>query len=122
VSRVIHFDISAKEPQKAVEFYTNVFGWRFEKWNNPGMEYWLVMTGDEKAPGIDGGLGLGDPVRSVVNTIGVNDLDATLAKIREHGGKVVQPRGPIPGVGWYAAFEDPTGNQFGLMQEDRSAK
>jgi predicted enzyme related to lactoylglutathione lyase len=35
---------------------------------------------------------------------------------------VLSPRTPLPGVGWYAAFEDPTGNQFGLEQNDPSAR
>ena len=52
----------------------------------------------------------------------VADLDAVLAKVTENGGKVKQPRGPIPGVGWYAAFVDPTGNAFGLMQADTAAR
>ncbi len=122
MSRVVHFDIMAKEPQKAVEFYSAVFGWKFDKWDNPMMEYWLITTGDKKTPGIDGGLGPGEPVKSAVNTIGVEDLEVTLARILQHGGKVLQPKGPIPGVGWFASFEDPTGNQFGLMQNDPAAK
>jgi hypothetical protein len=122
MSRVVHFEIMAREPQKAVDFYSNVLGWKFRKWNNPGMDYWLITTGDDKVPGINGGLGPGDPVKEVVNTIGIADLDATLKKVVQHGGKVLQPRGPLPGVGWYAAFEDPVGNRFGLMQADPAAK
>jgi predicted enzyme related to lactoylglutathione lyase len=112
----------AKEPQQAVDFYSKVLGWKFQKWDNPTMDYWLITTGDEKLPGINGGLGPGDPVKAIVNTIGVADLDATLMRIVQHGGKVLQPRGPLPGVGWYAAFEDSVGNQFGLMQSDPAAK
>lgn len=122
MSRVVHFEIMAKEPQMAADFYSKVLGWKFQKWDNPGMDYWLITTGDDKEPGINGGLGPGDPVKAVVNTIGVADLDGTLNKVVEHGGKVAQPRGPIPGVGWYAAFEDPAGNLLGLMQDDPTAK
>jgi predicted enzyme related to lactoylglutathione lyase len=122
MSRVVHFEIMAKEPQQAVDFYSKVLGWKFQKWDNPTMDYWLITTGDEKLPGINGGLGPGDPVKAIVNTIGVADLDATLMRIVQHGGKVLQPRGPLPGVGWYAAFEDSVGNQFGLMQSDPAAK
>lgn len=122
MSRVVHFEIMAKEPQQAVEFYSKVFGWKFHKWDNPGMDYWLITTGEDKVPGINGGLGPGDPVKTVVNTIGIADLDATVMRIVQHGGKVMQPRGPLPGVGWYAAFEDSVGNQFGLMQDDPAAK
>ncbi|MFO7674960.1 MAG: VOC family protein [bacterium] len=121
MGRVVHFDISAREPGKAVEFYGKVFGWTFQKWDGP-MEYWLVMTGDPAKPGIDGGLSQGEPLAQVVNTLDTEDLDATLGKVEENGGKVIQPRGPIPGVGWYAAFEGPDGNRFGLMQDDPQAK
>lgn len=57
----------------------------------------------------------------MVNTIGIADLDATLDKVEEHGGKVVQPRVARPGMGWFASFEDPVGNRPGLMQTDPSA-
>jgi predicted enzyme related to lactoylglutathione lyase len=122
MSRVVHFDMMAKEPPKAIEFYSKVFGWKFEKWNSPGMDYWLIMTGDAKTPGIDGGLAQGDQAGMMLNTIDVVDLDGALRKIQAGGGKVVMQRGAIPGVGWYARFEDPSGNQFGLMQADTTAK
>ena len=122
MSRVVHFEIMAKQPQQAIDFYSTVLSWEFQKWANPGMDYWLITTGEDKEPSINGGLGPGDPIKAVVNTIGVADLDATLKRITEHGGKVLRPRGAIPGVGWYAAFEDPAGNQLGLMQDDPAAK
>lgn len=121
MSRVIWFDMKAPEPKKAIDFYTAVFGWTFTKSNMP-MDYWLIKTGDEKAPGIDGGLASGTPVHPAVNTIGVEDLNATLEKVNLHGGKVLSPRSPIPGVGWFASFEDPSGNQFGLEQNDPLAR
>ena len=121
MSRVIWFDMRAREPKKAIDFHAAVFGWTFTKSKMP-MDYWLIKTGDEKAPGIDGGLGRGEPIHPVVNTIGVDNLNAALDRIQLHGGKVLSPRTPLPGVGWYAAFEDPTGNQFGLEQNDPSAR
>jgi uncharacterized protein len=119
--RVIHFDLTAKNPEKAVEFYTKVFGWEFKKWNST-MEYWLVMTGPENKPGINGGLSRGEPSKHVVLTIDVDSLDEMIKKIQANGGKITQSRGPIPGVGWYAAFRGPDGNELGLMQADPKAK
>ena len=86
------------------------------------MEYWLAGTGDRSKPGIDGGIGRGKPVDQVVLTLDTADLDAAVAKAFAAGAKVVQPRGPIPGVGWYAAVQAPDGNLFGLMQDDPGAK
>ncbi len=121
MSRVVWFDMRAHEPQKVIDFYSRVFGWQFKKSEIP-MDYWLIRTGDGKRPGIDGGLGRGDPIHPVVNTIGVDDLNAAVEQIQLHGGKLISARNPIPGVGWYAAFEDPSGNQFGLEQNDPAAR
>jgi predicted enzyme related to lactoylglutathione lyase len=120
--RVGHFDIMSENPEKTVEFYSKVFGWTFHKWEGP-MEYWLVGTGTDTEPGINGGLGRGKPVASdLVLTITGVKLDETLAKVQAAGGKVARPRGPIPGVGWYAAIVGPDGNLFGLIEEDPAAK
>jgi hypothetical protein len=119
--RIVHFDIAANNPEKAVEFYSKVFGWEFKKWNGP-MEYWLVMTGPENKPGIDGGLSRGEPLNKVVLTIDVISLDEMIEKIEANGGKIIMPKSPIPGVGWMANFQSPDGNAFCIMQEDRNAK
>src|SRR5262249_26811586 len=39
--RVIHFEISADDPQRAADFYARVFGWKITKWDGP-QPYWLV--------------------------------------------------------------------------------
>jgi predicted enzyme related to lactoylglutathione lyase len=118
MSRVVHFEIRAAEPQKVIDFYSSVLDWKFQKWSSSETEYWLVATGDDQTPGINGGLAPGSPVGAVVNTIGVSDLDETIDKVEEHGGRIVLPRVSRPGMGWYASFEDPVGNHFGLLQAD----
>jgi predicted enzyme related to lactoylglutathione lyase len=52
--RVVHFEIDAKKPENAIPFYEKVFGWKIEKWKGP-VDYWLIMTGKEKDPGIEWG-------------------------------------------------------------------
>jgi predicted enzyme related to lactoylglutathione lyase len=121
MARVVHFDISGNDPEKLVPFYEKIFEWKFSKWEGP-MEYWLIETGPEDQAGINGGLGRRQSDDRVVNTIGVNDIDTTLEQIRSMGGSVITKKGPIPGVGWFAQFQDPEGNIFGLMQDDPSAK
>ena len=36
--RVIHFEIHAEDPERAVTFYQRVFGWTCTKWSGP-VEY-----------------------------------------------------------------------------------
>ena len=54
-------------------------------------------------------------------TIPVKDLDDVLAKIHENGGRVVEPKMPIPGIGSYATCAEPGGLLLGLIQADPSA-
>ncbi len=121
MARVVHFEIPADDPQRASTFYKAVFGWDTQKWDGP-MDYWMMMTGDQEAPGINGGLVKktdGNPI--VVNTIDVEDLDATISKIEANGGSITVPKMPVPGVGWMAYFKDTEGNLHGIMQSDASA-
>ena len=117
--RVIHFEIPAKEPERAIAFYTQVFGWEFTRWEGP-MPYWLIKTGPADQPGIDGGLTL--QPGGVTNTLDVASLDDAVAKVESRGGSVVAPKMGIPGVGWLAYCKDTEGNVFGMMQADPNAK
>jgi len=47
MSRVVHFDLNAKEPDRAIRFYETIFDWKFNKWDGP-MEYWMIKTGEER--------------------------------------------------------------------------
>lgn len=122
MSRVVHFEISAEKPEEVISFYQNTFNWRFKKWEGP-MAYWMIMTGDEKTPGIDGGLKERDEMgTNTVNTIDVVSIDESIEKVKKNGGEIIVPKMAIPGVGWLAYFKDPQGNVFGIMQSDESAK
>jgi predicted enzyme related to lactoylglutathione lyase len=122
MSRPIHFEIPADDPARAIAFYETVFGWKFKKWEGP-MPYWLITTGADGEPGIDGGLlPRQHPNQPCVNTIGVADLDASVATVERSGGQVAVPKMPIPGVGWLAYCKDTEGHIFGMMQNDPAAK
>jgi uncharacterized protein len=123
VSRPVHFDITADDPERAVAFYEKAFGWKIDHWEGGGpMDYWLVTTG-ESEPGINGGISRRDEgaAPATTNTIAVESLDDAMTAVREAGGEIIQKRMPIPGVGWFSAFTDTEGNRFGLMQPDESA-
>ena len=86
--RVIHFEIPVNDADRAVAFYQKVFGWKIEKWSGP-MEYWMVNTGDEKAPGINGGIMKRGNVQTTTNTLGVDgfrfDVASVLGNTCQHG-------------------------------------
>jgi len=130
MSRVTHFEIHAADPERAKAFYEEVVSWSIAKWDNPGWDYWLIGTGPDDKPGINGGMlkrrgptpSKGQPVNGFVVTLEVADLDATLKKALKSGAEAAVPRAAIPGVGWLAYIHDPEGNILGLMQADPSAK
>ena len=119
--RVVHFEIPADQPERAIKFYTDVFGWQIQKWNAPE-DYWLIMTGEDNQPGINGGLmRRPDPSASTINSVDVPSVDDFVTKIIQNEGKVVMPKMAIPGVGYIAYCQDTEGNTFGIFQSDASA-
>jgi hypothetical protein len=85
------------------------------------MPYWLIATGPNEEPGINGGLmPRQHPGQPCVNTLTVADLDATQAAIEKAGGTCAVPKMAIPTVGWLAYFKDLDGHIFGAMQMDPS--
>ena len=121
MGRVIHFDIAADDPQRAIKFYESVFDWEITPAEGP-FRYWLVSTGAEEEPGIDGGLAVRDAAwQRITCFVDVASLADTLAKVRAQGGKVIRPKTVIPGVGYIAACEDTEGNVIGIMESSETA-
>ncbi len=118
--RVVHFEINADDPQRAIRFYEQVFGWKIQKWEGP-IEYWLVMTGEKDEPGIDGAIMPRVDQGTTINTVDVSSVDEYLEKIAAAGGKQITPKQAVPGVGYFAYVSDTEGNVFGIMQDDPSA-
>ena len=120
--RITHFDIPSDNPERTQKFYSKVFGWQFDKWDGP-IEYWMVKTGENSQPGINGGMARRMPGQiGMTNTIEVPSLDEYTNKIQSNGGQVLIPKMPIPGVGHYATCMDTEGNIFGMIQMDQNAK
>ncbi len=125
--RVIHFEIHASDPDRAIAFYTSVFGWHFSRWED-GPEYWVIQTGAPGEPGIDGGLVRrrgeidGASIIAFVCTVDVPSVDDYLERILRHGGESALPKLAVSGVGWVAYAKDPEGNLFGIMERNPGAR
>ena len=127
MSRAVHFEIHASNPQAAIDFYSRLFGWSFNKWD--GGDYWMIHTGPDDQPGINGGLiprrgPLPESMAAMnafVITVDVDNVDAAVSGALAAGGTAVVPKMAVPGIGWLAYLKDPDGNVFGVMQADTEA-
>ncbi|MCP4593323.1 MAG: VOC family protein [bacterium] len=109
-----HFEFMTDDPNKSKAFYADIFGWEFDDSAMPG--YTMIRTGQEP----EGGLMKRPPeapAPSLITYFQVDDIEATLAKVQQGGGKVVVPKTPIPNVGAYAVFLDPENICVGVFQK-----
>jgi predicted enzyme related to lactoylglutathione lyase len=119
MSRVIHFEIHASDPEALIDFYAALLGWTFAKQET--MDYWLIETGRADQPGINGGL-VRRPVAGPAESQAVNAFICTVEVDSLTNsrlvGLVALPKMPVPGVGWLAYVKDPDGNILGLLEPD----
>jgi predicted enzyme related to lactoylglutathione lyase len=122
-SRLVHFEITADDPDRAAAFYKKAFGWEFADYGGP-FKYLLATTGPKDKPGIDGAImSRSDEYKqAVINTIGVDDFEAGAKAVKDAGGKVLQDKQAVPNVGWFAYCRDTEGNVFGIFKDDPQAK
>ena len=114
--RVVHFEISADEAERAVGFYRSVFGWEFRHLGGP-RDYWLVTTGPGDEPGINGGVFRREGPVNFVNTVKVDSVDEYVSKVEAGGGRVVVPKIRLPGIGYLVYCQDTEQNVFGMIEE-----
>ncbi len=132
---VVHFEIQAADPDRALAFYAAVFGWTHNAAPDMEQAYWLVFpSGEEpaeaagRAPetGIGGGMLVrpgpgpeeGAAVNAFVCVLQVEDLDAAHAAVTEHGGTIAVPPFPVAGVGRVFYCKDTEGNLLGVMEPE----
>jgi len=126
---VVHFEIHASEPQRLIDFYSQLLGWRFAQFGE--MPYWSIDTGDGAignvagiaGHGINGGLAgrrgprpeLGAPVMGCNVVVGVADVDSLMRRGVELGGTEAMAAEDMQGVGRVGYLLDPDNNVFGLI-------
>jgi uncharacterized protein len=124
MDKVVHFEIPYAKKERAVEFYSKIFGWK--TMDVPGMDYTMVYAAKtdrnhmvtEKGC-INGGMFRRSAAApSPVVVIGVRDVDQTIAKVKAAGGKLVSPVAKIPN-GRYARVADREGNVIGLADSKK---
>jgi uncharacterized protein len=118
--RPSHFEIPVDSPDRAEKFYSGVFGWNFQRYEGAPEYYGMATTGDTD-PGINGALFQRTPDAVTTLTMTVDSIEETQEKILAEGGAVVREKAAVPGMGWFATYEDTEGNKIGLFTNDPNA-
>jgi uncharacterized protein len=114
--KLVHFELPVQDVDGAKRFWGGVFGWDFGDSAMPGMEYYMVRTGEDQGGAV---MPSEKKVTSPIIYFDTDDIDASIAKVRELGGKA-EDKMPIPQIGWFTHCTDPGGLEFSLFQTDES--
>lgn len=110
---ITHIDIPVSDTERAKSFYEALFGWQIAE--VPGFEGYPMWQAPNKISG--GGLApRSQEFTQPRSYVEVDSIDEALARVEEHGGKVLMGRQPISETSWWAIFEDPDGNHVGLYE------
>jgi predicted enzyme related to lactoylglutathione lyase len=114
--KICYLEIPAKTSEASANFYSSIFRW-------------TVRTRGDGELAFDDPAGVsGTWVKESDRTpdeqtrvyIMVDAIDETLSRVQAAGGRIISQRTEIgPGMGAFAVFADPVGNEFGLYEEPR---
>ncbi len=118
MSAIVHFQIPYDDAERAKKFYTELFGWKMEKFVSE-MEYWMIRTQE----GMGGGMMKREqPDQKIVDYFGVSSVLDSSPKVEKLSGNILMPKTSIPRMGYHAVCMDTGGNVFGLFEDDPQAK
>jgi len=121
----IYFEIQADRPQRAIDFYSQVFGWKFSEVKGLPISYWTIETGGSRGGLLERPAKTPPPesgTNAFVCSLEVEDFDRTAKAIERLGGIVALPKFAVPNTCWQGYFVDPEGNTFGIFEVDQNAK
>lgn len=104
--------------EAGIRFYTEVLGWESQTMAMEGGDYPMLVANGRPIAGVQATRG--NPEMAGVpphwaTYIAVDDVDARVLRVNQHGGSVVVPAMNIPGVGRMALIADPQGAHIWLF-------
>jgi len=110
LGKFVWHDLMTNDVDKAVSFYTGLFGWTIKEVDmGPMGTYKMIQAAGTEHGGFVG-LAPEDNLPSHwTSYVTVDDVDATVARAVELGGKAPVPPMDIPGTGRFAVIVDPHG-------------
>ena len=121
---IAYFEIQADNPQQAMEFYRQLFGWEFFREPQSPPDYWQIRTDNLRGGLLRRPAPIPPPptgTNAFVCSVEVPNFDALAEMVLKLGGNIALPKFAIPGKCWQGYFLDPEGNTFGAFQVDPNA-
>lgn len=119
---VFYVEIPVENMDRALTYYSSVFGFDLERQNIDGNEMALFPFEAGKE-GATGALAKGDSYKPSKDGsrvyFSVLDIDSTLAKATSLGGKVLYPKTDVGDYGFVAEIEDSEGNRIALHMKKK---
>jgi predicted enzyme related to lactoylglutathione lyase len=120
----IYFEIHADDPQRAIDFYSQTFGWKFSEIKGLPIPYWTIETGGSRGGLLQRPAKLPPPQsgsNAFVCSLEVENFDAIAKTIVSLGGIVALPKFAVAKTCWQGYFVDTEGNTFGIFEVDANA-
>lgn len=112
VGQFVWHEHLTKDTKAAIDFYTDVVGWKTQPFAEAGGEYVMWVGSQGPLGGVmrlpDEAAKTGAPP-SWMGHVQVDDVDATAALAKKLGGKVYKEPTDIPTVGRFSVIADPQG-------------
>ena len=109
-------ELMTTDPAAAADFYGQLFGWSVQTMEMGMGPYRVVKVGETSVGGIMAMPPDSPPMPSSWGAyVTVDNVDATLARCAELGGKTLVPPMDVPGVGRMAVLQDPQGAVISVM-------
>jgi predicted enzyme related to lactoylglutathione lyase len=113
---LVWYELLTTDPKAALAFYTEVIGWKTQPWEND-YTMWVGSQGP-----LGGAAQLPEQVKQMGvppywnANVHVADVDKTVARVRELGGRVYVEPIDVPKIGRLAVIGDPQGASIAIVK------
>jgi predicted enzyme related to lactoylglutathione lyase len=115
--RFVWYDLMTDDPKAAQDFYGPLIGWGTQAWEGGDQPYTMWTNKETPLGGVmelpEEAKAAGAPPHWMAYVL-VENVEQTVAKVKEMGGSILHEATEIPGAGWFAILTDPQGAAFAI--------
>ena len=117
--KFVWYDLMTVDPKAAQDFYGQLIGWGTQEWEGGEQPY--TMWTNKETP-LGGVMEMPEEVRESgapphwMAYVSVDDVEETVSKVKEAGGRVLHDATDVPDAGSFAVLADPQGAAFAIYK------